>query len=270
MSLSAVLLIHISSLGGSDDSDSGSDSGGRGRGSQHAAQTSSNNDNDNDEHEQPAPAVVASCQQPDDVAAERTNEREEDGNDDDVDDETDQDDETDDDDQEEEEEEEYYHVLELPKYASLPEIRKAHRRISQRLACERMSLSLLTDQQQQQQQQQQAAPFTAKEMRRMIKMLDQFALREKKAKHAYAVLGDAHLRQQYHLLQCQPRRYRVIHGTRSPLQFIQNWTRPGRWMPLLVLQSVLMYVALRCVALTVFIVAYTHSSHLVCLLYNNS
>jgi curved DNA-binding protein CbpA len=121
-----------------------------------------------------------------------------------------------------EQEQEYYALLDLPKYAPIADIRKSYRRISLRLSCDRMMLD-----------------WTAESTSQHQKAKATAALEKQEAsvKEAFQILGDKHLRQQYHLLQCRPSRYRVIRG---PLALNQNLTHSRRWFPLLVLQSVIL------------------------------
>ena len=121
-----------------------------------------------------------------------------------------------------ERENEYYALLDLPKYAPIADIRKAYRRISLKLQCDRMMLEWNAPD----------VPTDAHE--KATATLDK---QEKSIKEAFQILGDKHLRQQYHLLQCRPSRYRVIRG---PLALIQNLTHSRRWFPFLVLQSVIL------------------------------
>jgi curved DNA-binding protein CbpA len=133
-----------------------------------------------------------------------------------------------------EQEQECYALLDLPKYAPIADIRKAYRRISLRLQCDRMMLEW------------NAPPTTTETTTVQSSLLEveahqkatvELEKREKSIKDAFQVLGDKHLRQQYHLLQCRPSRYRVIRG---PLAWNQNLTHSRRWFPLLVLQSVIL------------------------------
>ncbi|CAB9508959.1 Probable E3 ubiquitin-protein ligase [Seminavis robusta] len=120
--------------------------------------------------------------------------------------------------EEKEQENEYYTCLDLPRYAPICDIRKSYRRISLRLQCDRMMLEW----------------NGSEDIARAAAALD---AKEKSIKDAFQILGDKHLRQQYHLLQCRPSRYRVIRG---PLSWILNLTHSRRWFPFLVLQSVIL------------------------------
>jgi preprotein translocase subunit Sec63 len=122
-----------------------------------------------------------------------------------------------------EQEQEYYALLDLPKYAPIADIRKSYRRISLRLSCDRMMLEWNAESASSQEGHQKATAALEK--------------RETSIKEAFQILGDKHLRQQYHLLQCRPSRYRVIRG---PLAWNQNLTHSRRWFPFLVLQSVIL------------------------------
>lgn len=117
-----------------------------------------------------------------------------------------------------EQDNEYYNLLELPKYAPIAEIRKAYRRMTLQIQCDRMMVEW----------------NTADNLNENAKKaLDQ---KEKQIKEAFHILGDKHLRQQYHLLQCRPSRYGLIRG---PLAVIRALMQSRRWFPLLVLQSVI-------------------------------
>jgi hypothetical protein len=125
-----------------------------------------------------------------------------------------------------EQQKEFYALLDLPKYAPLVEIRKAYRRASLKLQCDRMMLEW------------NGTPADndfndAADLEKAKKALDE---KEQQLQEAYRVLGDGHLRQQYHLLECRPWQYRIIRG---PMQVHEKWTHTRRWFPFLVLQSVL-------------------------------
>ena len=120
--------------------------------------------------------------------------------------------------EEKEQENEFYNILDLPKYAPIAEIRKAYRRMTLKIQCDRMMLEW-------------DASDELKEAAK--KGLDK---KEKQIKEAFHILGDKHLRQQYHLLQCRPSRYGMIKG---PMAVIRALTQSRRWFPLLVLQSVI-------------------------------
>ena len=130
------------------------------------------------------------------------------------------------------EEGEYYDTLDhLPKYSALPEIRKAFRRVTLQIQCDRMMLEW-----QQQQQHNSSSSSPPSSSSTSLAALDE---RERKVREAFRVLGDKHLRQQYHLLQCRPSRYRILRG---PVARIHSLTHARKWFPLLILQSVIMYV----------------------------
>ena len=117
-----------------------------------------------------------------------------------------------------EQEREYYNLLELPKYAPIADIRKSFRRLTLQIQCDRMMLEW------------NAPP----DLQAGKTALDK---REKLLREAFHILGDKHMRQQYHLLQCRPFRYGMIRG---PLAVIHALTQSRRWFPLLVLQSVIL------------------------------
>lgn len=168
----------------------------------------------------------------------------------------------------EQEDREYYAALDIPKYSDFPEIRKAFRRVTLQIQCDRMMLewnhtmtsrptvpeattidastfnpttntslqhAVTTDQTERQQQQQQAL------YQKAAAALDE---RETRVKEAFRILGDRHLRQQYHLLQCRPSRYRILRG---PFAVIHSLTHSRKWFPFLILQSVIVYVSYRTV-----------------------
>jgi len=163
------------------------------------------------------------------------------------------------------EEHEFYSLLELPKYAPLTEIRKAHRRVSLQLQCDRMMLEWNNTASSGSDQEEggtaaaaaaaavattltstAAAAMPSSSRSRSHRTAAEKALwkldeRERRIKRAFGILGDKHLRQQYHLLQCRPSRYKVIQG---PLAVIRSITHPRRWFPFLILQSVIVYVFL--------------------------
>jgi preprotein translocase subunit Sec63 len=120
--------------------------------------------------------------------------------------------------EQQEQEKEYYHLLGLPKYSPVTEIRKSYRRLTLQIQCDRMMLEWNSEDE----------DHTAAKA-----ALDE---KELHLKEAFHVLGDKHLRQQYHLLQCRPSRYKIIKG---PLALIHALTQSRRWFPLLVLQSVI-------------------------------
>lgn len=120
--------------------------------------------------------------------------------------------------EEKERQKEYYTLLGLPIYAPIAEIRKAYRRNTLQIRCDRMMLEWSNNNEGQ-------AAKTA---------LDE---KESLVKEAFQILGDKHLRQQYHLLQCRPSRYGMMKG---PLAVIHALTQSRRWFPLLVLQSVIL------------------------------
>lgn len=124
-----------------------------------------------------------------------------------------------------EREREYYALLDLPKYSPVTEIRKSYRRLTLKIQCDRMMLewNSSNDNDNEQIAQHQAEKEALDEREALIK-------------EAFQVLGDKHLRQQYHLLQCRPFRYGMIRG---PLALIHALTQSRRWFPLLVLQSVI-------------------------------
>lgn len=113
---------------------------------------------------------------------------------------------------EQERQEEYYAILDLPKFAPSDEVRRAYRRASLKLQCDRMMMEWNGD---------------------STEVLDE---KERRLQKAYRVLGDRHLRQQYHLLQCQPSRSKVLEG---PIAIYNRITQTRRWFPFLVLQSVI-------------------------------
>ena len=117
-----------------------------------------------------------------------------------------------------EQREEFYTILDLHKYASSEEIRRAHRRATLKLDCDRTML--------QYKEGDTHHGFAKKALKE----------REEKIQKAYRVLGQRHLRQQYHLSQCRPSRYKVMQGE---IAFYNRMTSARRWFPFLVLQAVL-------------------------------
>lgn len=143
---------------------------------------------------------------------------------------------------------EYYSLLGIPKFSALPEIRKAYRRATLKLQCDRMMLDwnapppvlsnattsdAIT-----------AANHNSPEQTAILKQraaqhqrsVEAFNKHDATVKESFRILGDRHLRQQYHLLQCRPSRYRIIQG---PLAILHTLTHPRKWFPFLVLQSVI-------------------------------
>ena len=177
---------------------------------------------------------------------------------------------------------EYYALLEIPKYSALPEIRKAHRRVTLRLQCDRMMLewnapsspaagasagttedattataaatatatttSRSNSNNQDREDEAAAAASRKRHEKQYQKATAALNAKETRIKEAFRVLGDRHLRQQYHLLQCRPSRYRIIRG---PLAAIHGLTHYRKWF--LVLQAVIVYVLGCCCVVELFL-----------------
>jgi len=151
-----------------------------------------------------------------------------------------------------EEEQEYYALLEIPKYSNLAEIRKGFRKVTLRQQCDKMMLEWNAPQSLNESSKDDeglgntTAAFSRnnQRLRLLLLLVEQHekalaALEERsvQVREAFRILGDRHLRQQYHLLQCRPSRYRMIRG---PMRLLHWLTSHRKWFPLLVLQSVVL------------------------------
>ena len=161
----------------------------------------------------------------------------------------------------EQEDREYYAILDIAKFSALPEIRKAFRRVTLKIQCDRMMLewnyntshsptgteeagattgdASAANSTTNTVQQATATPNQREQQALYQKAVAALDERETRVKEAFRILGDRHLRQQYHLLQCRPSRYRILRG---PFAVIHALTHSRKWFPFLILQSVIVYV----------------------------
>lgn len=125
---------------------------------------------------------------------------------------------------------EYYHILGLPLYSSAEDIRKAYRHLSLQIQCDRMTVEWHNN------NDDETTTNTTTDKEQQLQKIDAF---EKSIKNAFRILGDKHLRQQYHLLECSPSRYAIINGKKKIYDKLLSSTY---LFPYIVMQSVLLYV----------------------------